>query len=113
MQQGERHGSVVITIHFPRFVFLTCGSSPNARAGTHRRDGTGHGIANAREHESSFRKLLTSGKRFRAVLKLVINVADERVAITFQKEKWKRKIPAEVGGKKVIARPLVNSYKTA
>jgi len=33
--KSARHGSAVITIHFPRYVFLTCGSSQNARAGTH------------------------------------------------------------------------------
>jgi hypothetical protein len=33
--KSARHGSVVINIHFPRYVFLTCGSSQNARAGTH------------------------------------------------------------------------------
>jgi hypothetical protein len=32
--KSPRHGSVVITIHFPRFVFLTCGNSQNARACT-------------------------------------------------------------------------------
>jgi len=33
--KSARHSSVVITIHFPRYVFPTCGSSQNARAGTH------------------------------------------------------------------------------
>jgi hypothetical protein len=33
--KSARHGSVVITIQFPRYVFLTCGSSQNAHAGTH------------------------------------------------------------------------------
>jgi len=33
--KSARHGSVVINIHFPHYVFLTCGSSQNERAGTH------------------------------------------------------------------------------
>jgi hypothetical protein len=33
--KSARRDSAVITTHFARYVFLTCGSSQNARAGTH------------------------------------------------------------------------------
>jgi hypothetical protein len=87
--KSARHGSRVITIHFPRFVFLACGSSQNARAGTHRgmlaRTVVMEQVTEM--HKPFPRKLLTSDKRCRAELKLVINVAEERVDITIQKEK--------------------------
>jgi hypothetical protein len=93
--KSARHGPGVITIHFPRSVFPACGSSQIARAGTHRstnvgahsRGGTGHRDAQALSNEPFLRKLLTSDKRCRAVLKLVIDVVEERAAITIQKEK--------------------------